>query len=400
MDEWTSTVAELSVPIALIGLYAVAGMFLPAGFRETQRTWIRAVFLVALGLSSMVFHLHVDQGVYFDQRGATIAVATLFGGLWVGGATATVEAIYRYSLGGAATWAGIAGIAGDLLGSILVLYYLRNVRNMTLVRFRTLALLGVVVGLTEALSLLLIPPFEYGWAFFRNYGFMLFFVQLFSTVFLGGLLAFEDSRMDALSLLQKKSDALRRSLDQVVGALSLAMLHRDPTTAGHERRVADFAVAVGQHLGLGKERLDGLHLASLAHDVGQIQIPAEILTRPRALIKEEFELVKMHVDAGYQILKDVDFPWPIADIVRQHHENFDGTGYPLGLKSDGILLEARIIRVCDSVEAMLAHRPFRRAYTKQQVLDELRSQRGTKLDPQVVDACVWLIEENGYTFEK
>lgn len=400
MNGLYSTVAVLSVPIALIGLYAIAGMLLPAWLGERQRKWIRAAFLIALGFLSMVFHLHVDQGVYFDQRGAAIAVATLFGGGWVGAATAVAEIMYRISIGGVAGWAGGVGIVGDLLGSVLVLHYVRKIAAPKWTRIQSLVLLGVAVGVSEALSLLLIPPPEFGLVFFQNYGPALFLIQVLSTVLLGGLLHFEESRMGALLLLEKRTDALRRSLHQVVGSLSTAMVHRDPGTAGHEQRVADLAVAVGKELGWGDERLEGLHLAAMAHDVGQIQIPAEILNRPRKLNPQEFQLVKMHVEAGYQILKDVEFPWPIAEIVYQHHENLDGTGYPRGLTGDRILAEARVIRVCDALEAMLTHRPFRRAYTLQLALDELQMQRGTKLDPQVVDICARLFKERGFSFSQ
>lgn len=400
MNDWSSTVAVLSVPIALIGLYAIVGMFLPTRIGDKQRKWMRGVFLVALGFLSMLFHIHVDQGVYFDQRGAAVAVATLFGGVWVGAVTAAVEVGARFFIGGVASWAGMAGIVGDLLGSIFVLYYLRHVSNTKLIRFLSFVLLGIVVGVSEALSLLLIPPSEFGLAFFQDYGLALFLVQMLSTVLLGGLLYFEESRMGALLLLQKRTEALRRSLHQVVGSLSTAMVHRDPGTAGHEQRVADLAVAVGKELGWNDERLEGLHLAAMAHDVGQIQIPAEILNRPRKLNPQEFELVKMHVESGYQILKDVEFPWPIAEIVYQHHENLDGTGYPRGLTSDRILPEARVIRVCDALEAMLTHRPFRRAYTLQQALDELQMQSGTKLDKQIVDICARLFNEQGFSFTK
>lgn len=398
MNEWSSTVGVFSVPVALIGLYAIVGMLLPARPGEQPRKSIRAVFLVALGFLSMMFHLHADQGVYFDQRGAAIAVATVFGGGWVGAATAVVEIMYRIYLGGVAVWAGVMGIVGDLLIALLVLHYVRQIANPKWTRIRSLVLLGMAVGVSEALSLLLMSPTELGLAYFQSYGLSLFLVQLLSTILLGGLLHFEESRMGALLLLEKQSNALRRSLHQVVGSLSEAMMRRDPGTAGHERRVSDLAVAVGRELGWDGERLEGLHLAAMVHDVGQIQIPAEILNRPRALNQQEFELVKMHVESGYQILKDVEFPWPVAEIVYQHHENLDGSGYPRGLKGDQILAEARIIRVCDAIEAMLTHRPFRRAYTLEQVLSELQEESGSRLDPQIVDICVRLFNERGFAF--
>lgn len=398
MGVWLIHVAVLSMPIALIGLYAIVCMALQERFGERQRIGFRAIFLVSLGVLAMVAHLQIDHGVYFDQRGAAIAVAALFGGPLVGGVTAAAEVIYRLFLGGAGMWAGVAGIVGDWLGVMLVLHVLKRVPPVKRRHLLALLLLGGAVGATEALSLLLISPYELGQGVFRGYGFGLFCMQVLSTLLLGGLLYLEESRVQALSLVEGRSEALRRSLHQVVGALSTAMMHRDPGTAGHEQRVADLAVAVGRELGWDEVRLEGLHLAAMVHDIGQIRIPSEILNRPRALMPQEFELVKMHAEAGYQILRDVEFPWPIAEIVYQHHENLDGSGYPRGLSGAELLPEARIIRVCDMLEAMLSHRPFRRACTQREVLEELQALAGRTLDAQIVAICVHLFEERGYVF--
>lgn len=203
-------------------------------------------------------------------------------------------------------------------------------------------------------------------------------------------------RRQAQQVLEAKNRALRLSLEQAISALSSAMAHRDPATAGHEHRVSDLSVAIGRALGFDDERLEGLGLAAMVHDMGQIQVPAEILTRPRRLGQEEFELVKQHVATGREILKDIDFPWPIADVVWQHHENYDGSGYPRGLAGQQLLLEARIIRVADSVEAMLSHRPFRRAHSLEHTLSELEAGAGTLYDPEVAAICVQLFREGGY----
>ena len=195
---------------------------------------------------------------------------------------------------------------------------------------------------------------------------------------------------------KKAEESLRQSLIQAISALSSAMVHRDLSTAGHEVRVSDLAVAIGRQLGLDAHRLEGLGLAAMVHDIGQIQIPSEILTRPRRLNHEEFELVKLHAEASHEILKDIQFPWPIADISWQHHENMDGSGYPRGLKGDEILLEARIIHVADSMEAMLSHRPFRRQLGQEQALAQLQQYKSRVYDPAVVDACLTLFAEHGY----
>jgi HD-GYP domain-containing protein (c-di-GMP phosphodiesterase class II) len=139
-------------------------------------------------------------------------------------------------------------------------------------------------------------------------------------------------------------------------------------------------------------------LAALVHDIGKMQLPAEILMRPRKLSAEEFALVQLHAENGYQILKDVQFPWPLAEVVRQHHEDFDGGGYPNGLSGEQILLEARILRVADSMEAMLSHRPFRRAYGLDYAIASLEANIGKLYDAQVADACIRLFREKNFSF--
>jgi putative nucleotidyltransferase with HDIG domain len=203
-----------------------------------------------------------------------------------------------------------------------------------------------------------------------------------------------------MSTIEQKSLAISELLRQTVAALSSAMLHRDPTTANHQKNVAKLSVAIGKILGLDAQRLEGLQLAALVHDIGQIQIPAEIMARARKLSNEEFELIKMHSEAGYAILYDIPFPWPIAEIVYQHHENLDGSGYPRQLTNDEIMLEAKIIRVADSMEAMLSHRPFRRAYDKEFAFVELHKFSGKYYDPDVLDACFRLFKEHNFSFSE
>ncbi|WP_421211374.1 HD domain-containing phosphohydrolase [Aeromonas sp. 600479] len=196
----------------------------------------------------------------------------------------------------------------------------------------------------------------------------------------------------------KESEQRQRTLlFQTIAALSSAIAHKDPVTAGHERRVHDLALAIGQQLQLPQEQLDGLGLAAMVHNIGLLQIPAEILTRPRELRQVEFELIKQHPETGREILQQIDFPWPITTIVQQHHENMDGSGYPQGLLGDAISLEARIIRVADSLAAMTAHRPFRRALPLTEAFAELTRYAGVHYDERVVDACfaVW---QAGYRF--
>ncbi|MFZ4481838.1 MAG: HD domain-containing phosphohydrolase [Rhodoferax sp.] len=171
---------------------------------------------------------------------------------------------------------------------------------------------------------------------------------------------------------------------------------RDPYTAGHERRVAAIAVAIGSELGLDARQQEGLNVAGHLHDIGKIGIPAEILTRPGKLKPLEYQLIQGHVQFGYEILNQVKFPWTIAEIVLQHHERMDGSGYPQGLKGDAIQLNARIIGVADVVEAMSSSRPYRPAFGVAAALSEIERGRGSLFDATVVDACLHLFREKGY----
>jgi PAS domain S-box-containing protein/putative nucleotidyltransferase with HDIG domain len=191
---------------------------------------------------------------------------------------------------------------------------------------------------------------------------------------------------------------LHDSLIGTVRAVSDIVEMRDPYTAGHQKRVAALACAIAHEIGMPPERIEGLQLAAMIHDMGKIQIPSEILSKPTQLSWIEFQLIQTHSEAGYEILKDISFPWPIAETIRQHHEKLDGSGYPHGLKGDEIRLEARILTVADIVEAMASHRPYRPALGIEVALEEIQSERGIKLDADVVDACISLFRENRFSF--
>ncbi|MEJ2591349.1 MAG: MASE3 domain-containing protein [Candidatus Thiodiazotropha sp.] len=191
---------------------------------------------------------------------------------------------------------------------------------------------------------------------------------------------------------------LAGTLEQTVQAVAGMVELRDPYTAGHQRRVAELAVAIGREMGLDERRLEGLLVTGLVHDIGKIQVPSEIISRPCKLSDLEFNLIKVHSYAGYDILKEIPFPWPVADTVHQHHERLDGSGYPRGLTGDEILLEARIISVADVVEAMASYRPYREAIPLDQVMAEIEHQAGTLYDPEVVNACLRLFREQGFVW--
>ena len=172
---------------------------------------------------------------------------------------------------------------------------------------------------------------------------------------------------------------------------------RDPYTAGHENRVSIIAADIAREMGWSEERCHSLQLAGLVHDIGKIAIPAEILTKPSRLTPLEYEMIKTHAERGYEILKNVKGPVPIAQIIRGHHERMDGSGYPHGLKGDEILPETRVLAVADVLESMASHRPYRPALGLEAGLEELQSHRGIWFDEDVVDAVMRLVRDKGYT---
>ena len=174
---------------------------------------------------------------------------------------------------------------------------------------------------------------------------------------------------------------------------------RDPYTAGHQRRVAELSHAVASELGLPRQRIEGLRLAATIHDLGKIAIPGEILSKPSRLTEIEFNLIKIHPESGFDILKDIDFPWPISRMVLEHHERINGTGYPRGLVGDELLLESKILAVSDVVESMASYRPYRPALGLEQALLEIEKNRGVLYEPDVVDACLQMFREKGYRLQ-
>ena len=196
----------------------------------------------------------------------------------------------------------------------------------------------------------------------------------------------------------KASLELEKSLEESIKSIAYTVESRDEYTAGHMKRVGQLASAIARELGLPEDTIHGIELASSIHDVGKIAIPVEILTKPGKLSKVEFMLVQTHVEAGYDIIKNIQFPWPIARMILEHHERMDGSGYPQGLKGDETLLGSRIIAVSDVIEAMSTHRPYRFVLGIDAALAEIKQHRGTLYDAQVVDACLKLFAEKGFAF--
>jgi len=199
---------------------------------------------------------------------------------------------------------------------------------------------------------------------------------------------------------RKAEERLERSFVELAETVSRAMKFRDPYTAEHQRKVAELARLVGEKMGLDKDRLMGLYIGGLLHDIGKCSTPESILSKPGKLIDEEWALVHVHAKQGYEILDGASFPWPVADMALHHHERLDGSGYPDGISGDELSLENRILGVCDVVESMSSFRPYRPARSIEEVLEEIKDGKGTKYDPAVVDIMLQIIEGGEFEIEK
>jgi len=205
-------------------------------------------------------------------------------------------------------------------------------------------------------------------------------------------------RVAAEKALSESDRKTRDALVATVDVLSRTIERRDPYTAGHQKRVAELCVAMARELNLDEESIFGIQMGALIHDVGKIHIPGEILTRPGRFSDEEYSLIKTHASVGYDIIKDINLPWPLADMVRHHHEKIDGSGYPDGLKGEQISIGARLIAVADIVEAITMHRPYRPALGTDAALEEITKLKGRALDPDCVEACTTLFREKEFEF--
>lgn len=199
--------------------------------------------------------------------------------------------------------------------------------------------------------------------------------------------------------LQNRTNHLHETFFAAVNALAATVEMKDPYTAAHQRWVTRLACAIAREIGLPSEQITGLHMAGLIHDIGKINVPTELLIKPSRLTEIEYEAIKIHPQSGYEIVKEIQFPWPIAHIVLQHHERMDGSGYPHGISNSEILLEARILAVADVVESMSSHRPYRNAHGIEIALKEISQNKNILYARDAVEACVRVFQEKGFTFE-
>lgn len=211
---------------------------------------------------------------------------------------------------------------------------------------------------------------------------------------------FEELIEERTIKLNQSLKKTKRVLKETIRAMALTVEAKDPYIGGHQQRVANLARAIAREMDLKEEQVNGIYMAGTIHDLGKISVPGEILNRPGLLNELEFKMITFHVQISYDILKEIEFPWPVAQIILQHHERMDGSGYPQGFKGEEIIQEARIIAVADVVEAMASPRPYRAALGIDKALDEILKNKGVLYDPEVVDTCLILFLEKGYQFEK
>ena len=199
-------------------------------------------------------------------------------------------------------------------------------------------------------------------------------------------------------LVVKRTEALQKAVNGTVETISKILEQKDPYTAGHERRVGALALAIAKKMNLDEEKQKQIYFAGYLHDIGKLSVPSEILSKPGKITKGEFGVIKEHVNSGYELTKEIELSWPISDIILQHHERMDGSGYPNGVKGNQIQLEARILAVSDVIEAMTAHRPYRPGFSIEKALDEIKKNAGKLYDKEVSKAAIELFEKDKYDF--
>jgi PAS domain S-box-containing protein/putative nucleotidyltransferase with HDIG domain len=217
----------------------------------------------------------------------------------------------------------------------------------------------------------------------------------------GLVVTFSDitQRKKAEKQIKKSWENQKKAMEGAVEAMAYTIEARDPYTAGHQRRVTKLAVEIAKEMGLKKDKVDGIQMAGSLHDIGKIYIPAEILSKPGKISDVEYNIIKTHPKVGADILNSIDFPWPVSDIVRQHHERMDGSGYPNGLSGDEILLEARVLAVADVIEAMASHRPYREALSLEEALEEIKKNKGKLYDKKASEAAIKVCSKEGFSFD-
>lgn len=348
-----------------------------------------------IGITAMMTTWVFVPGIVFDTRSVLLGISGLFFGFVPTTMAMAMATTFRFYLGGPGTWTGAAVIVST--GAIGIAWRYCRRKSLQDISWIELYLFGIVIHIVM-LAIMLTLPWEIALRVLSTITLPVLAIYPLGTALLGVILVNRLRREQEAQVLANAMERLRRSLWGTVQAISTAVEVKDPYTAGHQRRTADLAGAIAVEMGFSADRVESIRLAAIIHDIGKIAIPTEILSRPKKLTEIEFSLIKIHPQVGYDILKDVEFPPPVAEVILQHHERMDGSGYPQGLQNEAILLEARIIAVADVVESMASHRPYRPALGIDAALDEIEQQRGILYDPAVVDACLKVFRQKGFQF--
>lgn len=389
----------ISTTMALFMIYLAVEASLSRLPRGMWRSVVLTAVYSALAVLVLSAGVQVEPGVWVDTRNGVLVAATVSLGARSGLVVASAAILARLWMSGSGAALGSLSMLCAWAATVSIdLLYRRLVPERRARSSLVVILLAAVAGGLMSLAAMSWMVSQGRLHASTELIMIAALAQAVSAVVLWVAIQLTESRTTALRERRLANEALRRSLHQAIGSLAQACLHRDPAVSVHQRRVAHLAVVLGRRLGFTEDALEGLELAALIHDIGQIEVPGEILSRPGPLTAAEFELIKQHPAMGYEILKDIEFPWPLAEIIYQHHENLDGSGYPRGLSGEQICKEARILRVCDTVEAMCSHRVFRTPLGVDKALQEIERMAGRKLDAEVVVACLAVFREEGYQF--
>ncbi len=342
-----------------------------------------------IAIIGMRYPILVEPGILIDARSMVLSIGSVFGGTVVGIVSGLLAGGYRIWVGGDGAPPGLVLIVMSVSAGLLYRYLVLSNR------IRVSAISFLVLGFfihTFHVGLFFLLPESAVEKMLHSIALPLILALVPATVFLGLIFKAVEDDIETRRKLNKAQSEKTKALEKVIHVLAAALEARDPYTAGHEQNVAEIAGCIGCRLGYDENRLEGLRLAATVHDVGKIHVPSKVLTKPDKLTPSEWAVMQQHPDAGARFLSGIEFDWPIAEVIRQHHERLDGSGYPRGLTGDQILEEAKIVAVADVIDAMATDRPYRQGLGVDAARSEIISGRGVKYDADIVDICVDLID--------
>lgn len=369
---------------------------------EYVREIINGLFFGFAVIVGMMIPLQLSDGIIFDARTVVLGVGSAIGGPITAITSVLLGLTYRLYIGGIGTLIGALSIISSALIGVGFWYY-TNIHKFK-INLKTTLLLGLVIHLANVILFLFLPLPISNIIFHIGLPMLLVFTPATAVLFkmLHTELQWKEDKISKIEAIRQRDNALlgyTNTLIQTINAIALTVEKRDPYTAGHQSNVALLATEIARKLNWDNNRITGLSLGASIHDLGKIYIPAEILNRPGRLSEHEFGMIKTHPSIGADILKGIEFPWPVIKMVEQHHERLDGSGYPNKLSSSEIIDEAKIIAVADVVEAISAHRPYRPSLGLEKGIEEIKRGKGIIYDEKIVDACISVLVESNFTFK-